>query len=144
MVPCFAFVGACQAPTAVPVRNASNPDAPRTDEPSRLVTERTEQLTLPPEAQWSADPGAEAALRRHIESVLRGAPNYDDLVPELAAGIRGQPGALKSIVDLGEIRSIAFKGKGPRGLNLFDVTTPSSVTHWRIGLNPEGDRKSVV
>jgi CubicO group peptidase (beta-lactamase class C family) len=104
----------------------------------RVITERTDQLRLPLEEQPSPDAGAEAALRRHIESVQRGAPNYDDMDPQVADAVRSQPGPLETIAGLGEIRSVVFKGKGPRGGNIFDVETTQGVSEWRILLNAEG------
>lgn len=107
-------------------------------EPVRVITERTDQLRLPAEEQPSPDVGAEAALRRHIESVQSGAPNYDDMAPQVADVIRSQTGPLEVIAGLGEIRSIVFKGKGPQGGNIFDVETANGVSEWRILLNAEG------
>lgn len=123
------------AATPEPTVNASGA---ANAEPVRVITERTDQLRLPPEAQPSPDAGAEAALRRHIESVQRGAPNYDDMAPQVADMIRSQPGPLEVIAGLGEIRAIVFKGKGPHGGNIFDVETTQGVSEWRILLDAEG------
>ena len=103
-----------------------------------VTAERTDALKPPPDEQPAPDAGAEAALRRHIESVQRGAPNYDDMAPRVADMIRAQPGPLEIIAGLGEIRSIVFKGKGPQGGNIFDVETTQGVSEWRILLNAEG------
>ena len=136
---CWLALGAILActsgATSGPAANAS--DAAKA-EPVRGTAERTDVPRPPPEEQPSPDVGTEAALRRHIESVQRGAPNYDDMAPQVADAIRAQPAALEMIAELGEIRSIVFKGKGPRGGNIFDVETTQGVSEWRILLNAEG------
>jgi D-alanyl-D-alanine carboxypeptidase len=136
---CWLALGASLActPAATPGPAATASGA-ASAEPVRVISERTDELRLPPEQQLSPDPGAEAALRRHIESVQRGAPNYDDMTPQVADMIRSQPAPLEIIAGLGEIRSIVFKGKGPQGGNIFDVETTKGVSEWRILLNPEG------
>lgn len=131
------FALCCRTPQANAPAQPDGSSAPGA-EPVRLITERTDQLTLPPKEQLSPDPGAEAALRRHIESVQRGVPNYEEMTPELAAGVRAQPGVREAIAQLGAIESVEFQGKGPQGMNLYDVTSANGVTFWRIALNSEG------
>ncbi len=131
-----ALAAACRAPEASSPSSAQA--APSVEGPVQVVTERTEELTLPPELQHSPDPRAEAALRRHIESAQRGSPNYDEMGPGLAGAIRAQPGAIERVAQLGSIEAIAFKGKGPGGSDLFDVTTDRGVTRWTINLDSEG------
>jgi hypothetical protein len=77
-------------PAATPAPAASTSGDANT-EPARAVTERTAQPSPPSEPQVVPDPGTEAALRRHIESVQRGAPDYNDLTPQAADMIRSQP-----------------------------------------------------
>lgn len=134
---CLALSAALACTTAAIPGPATN-GAADSAEPVRLITERTDQLRLPPEAQLSPDPGTEAALRRHIESIQRGALSYDDMAPHVADAVRSQPAALEVIAKLGEIRSVVFKGKGPQGGNIFDVETTKGASEWRILLNPEG------
>ena len=88
-------------------------------------------------ASSSARPG-EIALRKHLDSLLRGEPNYEDMVPEAAAAIRSQPGARDAIVRLGPVESVSFKGVGPRGADIYEVATTEGLAEWRIMLNPEG------
>lgn len=133
----FALALSCRSPQASSPSGAASA-APPLDAPVRVITERTEELTLPPEQQQTPDPRAEAALRRHIESVQRGAPNYEDLGPGLAAAIGAQPQATARIAELGAIHAIAFKGKDPRGADSYEVTTANGVTRWSITLDAEG------
>jgi hypothetical protein len=58
-------------------------------------------------------PGSEAALRRMIEELRLGKPNYDLLSPGLAAATRQQLPQLQSmIVGMGPLQSVSFKGSG--------------------------------
>jgi hypothetical protein len=51
--------------------------------------------------------------------VQRGETNYDDLTPELAAIVRGQPGAREAAAHLGPVESVLFKGVGARGADIW-------------------------
>ncbi|HTV22016.1 MAG TPA: serine hydrolase domain-containing protein, partial [Polyangiaceae bacterium] len=103
-----------------------------------VVTERTDELTLPAELQQTPDPRSEAALRRHIESIQKGTPNYDELAPGLQAAIRSQPKVLESIAELGSIASLTFRGKSPQGADAFEVATANGTTNWLIELDAAG------
>jgi CubicO group peptidase (beta-lactamase class C family) len=135
---CLALAASLACTPAAAPGPVANARGAASAEPVRVITERTDQLRLAPEEQLSPDVGAEAALRRHIESVQRGAPNYDDMAPPMADNMRSQPDPLETIAGLGEIRSIVFKGKGPQGGNIFNVETTKGVSEWRILLNAEG------
>jgi len=135
---CLALSASLACTPAATPAPAANAGGVANADPVGVITERTDEPRLPPADQPSPDPGAEAALRRHIESVQRGAPNYDDMAPHVADMIRSRPAPLEIIAALGEIRSIVFKGKGPQGGNIFDVETTHGLSEWRILLNPEG------
>jgi D-alanyl-D-alanine carboxypeptidase len=102
----------------------------------------------PPAAQPAVPPSAatalaaarpsELALRKHLASVARGEPNYDDLTPELAAMVRAQPGAREAAAHLGPVESVLFKGVGARGADIYEVTTTQGLSEWRIMLAPDG------
>jgi CubicO group peptidase (beta-lactamase class C family) len=111
-------------------------------EPVRIVSERTDELRLPPGEQMTPDAGTEAALRRHIESIERGSPGYDEMAPQLAAMVRAHGTWLERVAALGEVRTITFTGKGAQGANRFDVTTARGVSHW--GINLDAERKATV
>jgi len=56
-------------------------------------------------------PGSEEALRRLIEGIRGGAPNYEEMGPAFAQVMQLKLPYLKPIaVQLGEIRSIEFQG----------------------------------
>jgi hypothetical protein len=56
-------------------------------------------------------PGSEAAVRRLIEELRSGQPNYELMSPGLAAATRQQlPQLQSSVQERGAVRSITFKG----------------------------------
>jgi DNA-binding transcriptional MerR regulator len=84
-------------------------------------------------------PGSEAALRRLIEGIRAGAPNYDDMSPNLELLMRRQLPRLQSIASyLGEIRSIEFQGVGGQGWDVYDVQRERGSGRWRIALGSDG------
>lgn len=154
-----ALASACQvpapkAPTAMspvavaPASSAEPSPKPSSTsagvEPVRIVTERTDELRLPPGEQMTPDAGSETALRRHIENIERGAPSYDEMAPQLAANIRPHATWLDRVGALGDVRSITFMGKGPQGANRFDVATAQGVSHWGISLDAEGKATALM
>jgi hypothetical protein len=87
----------------------------------------------------TALPGSEAALRRIIEEVRNGTPNYDLLGPNLAATIRQQLFQLQAnIIQLGAVQSISFRGVGPAGADIYQVQFANGAMEFRIGLGPDG------
>lgn len=88
-------------------------------------------------APTPARPG-ELALRKHLASVQRGEPDYDDMTPELARLVRSQPAARDAVVQLGPVESVLFKGQGARGADIYEVTTTHGLSEWRIMLAPDG------
>jgi DNA-binding transcriptional MerR regulator len=84
-------------------------------------------------------PGSEAALRRLIESIRAGAPNYDEMGPGLALLMRRQLPRLQPIASyLGEIRSIEFQGVGGQGWDVYDVHRERGSGRWRVALGSDG------
>ena len=77
-------------------------------------------------------------LRRTIEGLKRGAPDYSLLTTEVADLTRRQLPQLSSDVKaLGDLKSIAFKGVGPGGADIYTVTYERGVQEWRIWLTPD-------
>jgi beta-lactamase regulating signal transducer with metallopeptidase domain len=80
-----------------------------------------------------AHPGTEASLRRYIDSLEKGQPNYDDMAPALAAIVKLQlPELLASIRTWGALESIAFKGGGTRGMDVYEVTFEHGRVEWSV------------
>jgi hypothetical protein len=85
-------------------------------------------------------PGTEEALRRNIESVENGEPDYDDMAPPLAEAARQQWPRMKPIeTALGAMKSIKFVKVGPAGNDIYLVQFEHGSWYWTIApLGPDG------
>jgi hypothetical protein len=84
-------------------------------------------------------PGTEAALRRSIQELQAGEPDYEKMNPELAEVTRRQLPRLKgTLAGFGALKSIAFKGVGPRGADIYEVRFEDRNSEWRILLGSDG------
>jgi hypothetical protein len=103
-------------------------------------------------SQWSAsnrkgpNVGTEAWLRRHVESLGKGSPNYDEMSPGLAQTVREQlPHVRDSIRRLGALKSITFLTVEPNGMNEYDVEFENGQAIWWIGpLTANGMASSLI
>ena len=78
-------------------------------------------------------PGTERALRREIDAEMKGQPDYSDMMPGLAAATLEQwPLAQRLLSNLGELKSVTFKGVGPGGADIYEVAFEEAPTEWRI------------
>jgi len=83
--------------------------------------------------------GSEAAVRRAIEELRRGQPDYSQMSPAFADVTRQQLSGLKeTIVQLGAVQSVTFKGVGPGGRDIYEVKFENGLTEFRIGMMPDG------
>jgi hypothetical protein len=91
-------------------------------------------------ASITPSPGAEEVLRRHIESRVNGAPDFDVMVPELAAVARQQWQTSKPAqLALGALKSIKFVGVTERGFDEYRVRFEHGAWYWMISpLGPDG------
>jgi CubicO group peptidase (beta-lactamase class C family) len=85
-------------------------------------------------------PGAEAALRRTIQELQAGEPNYDLMVPAFANVIRQSLPQLKArFGQWGAVQSVTFKGVDPQGgADIYSVKFANASTEWQITLAPDG------
>ncbi|MBV9995461.1 MAG: DUF3471 domain-containing protein [Caulobacteraceae bacterium] len=85
-------------------------------------------------------PGTEAALRKDIESLEKGAPDYDDMSPDLASLARQQwPTVEQLVAQWGALQSIRFKAVSPQGLDIYDVTFEHRLVEANVApLTPNG------
>jgi len=82
--------------------------------------------------------GAEATLRRHIEGLEKGQPDYDAMSLALAALTRQQMPSLQQLMKRwGALLSITFKAVSRQGWDIYEVTFEHAQTEWRI--TPPGD-----
>ena len=88
-------------------------------------------------------PGGEAALRKMIEDIRLGKPDYNTMSSGLAAATRQQLSQLQStVIQLGAIQSVTFKGVGPAGPDIYRVKFESGSLEYRISLAPDGKVES--
>ena len=84
-------------------------------------------------------PGTEAALRRSIQELQRGEPNYDMMSPQIADLTRKQLPQLKTMMaGFGALQSVTFKSVGPGGLDVYEVKFEHATVEFMIMLGPEG------
>jgi hypothetical protein len=80
-------------------------------------------------------PGSEAALRRLIDGLISGTPNYDEMSAPLAHVLREQLPQLHVIARyLGAVQSVTFKYVGKDGSDVYEVHRENGVAQWRIAL----------
>jgi hypothetical protein len=90
-------------------------------------------------------PGTEAAIRRHIQELQMGEPNYDLMSQQFASVTRAQLAQLKSnVAQFGALQSIMFKGVGPGGADIYEVHFEHAKTEWRISLGPDGKTQGLT
>jgi len=120
------------------------------EEPNRLAIDILSSLAAKKRAEIQADidrrvkaqvasPGSEAALRRLIEELRSGKPNYDLMSPALARETRRQlQEEQNTIAKLGALQSVTFKGVGPAGPNIYLASFEKGSQEWRVWLNLDG------
>jgi len=82
----------------------------------------------------------EASVRRYVESLVKGDPNYDDMAPDAAATLRhNMPNILAAIKPLGQLQSITFDHSAPGDTDVYLVSFEYGNAEWSIGaLTPDG------
>ena len=84
-------------------------------------------------------PGSEAAVRKYVNAISAGAPNYEDMEAHLADTIRAQWPQLKQGMEfLGAVKSVDFVRVGDGGWDVYRVKYANGTLLWRIGLAPNG------
>lgn len=80
-----------------------------------------------------SSPGTQASLRRFIESLERGVPDYAEMTPQLAAVVRAQSqGTMAQIKVWGQLKSVTFKFVTSNGVDLFDVAFEHGGAQWDV------------
>jgi hypothetical protein len=131
----FVIAADGQATSLILHQNGDKP-MPRIDAASaKQIADRTAERVK----NQSPAPGTEAALRRLIERVASGQPDYADMTPALAAATREQlPHLQPFLADLGAIESTRFLGVGAQGEDVYSVRHANGASHWRIALDATG------
>jgi bla regulator protein blaR1 len=87
----------------------------------------------------SASPGTEAAVRRFVDGIISGKPNYDEMSPAVADATRDQlPKLQAGLAQLGAVKSVKFLGVGSQGEDVYTVWQENGSSHWRIALDSKG------
>jgi hypothetical protein len=88
----------------------------------------------------SPNPRTEAALRRLVDGLISGKPNYDEMSPALAEVTRNQLERLDAdLAPLGLVLSIRFLGVGNQCEDVYVVKQErGEVHHWRIVVDSKG------
>jgi CubicO group peptidase (beta-lactamase class C family) len=88
-------------------------------------------------------PGGEAMVHKMIEGLKSGNPDYSLMTGDLAKVTRDQLTTLQSsVVQLGELQSIAFKGVGPGGADIYTCKFANGAVEYRIWLGSDGKLES--
>ena len=90
-------------------------------------------------AGQTAQPGSEIALRKLIEGLASGKPDYAAMTPEFANVTKQQLRFLQPIAEAaGAIQSVQFAGIDSEGRNIYQVTQEKGATNARIELDADG------
>ncbi len=86
----------------------------------------------------------EAMLRTTIAALQAGAPNYDDMVAELADAVRaGEASITPMIQGYGAVQTVAHQGE-VQGAQHYRVTFENAETDWFIALGDDGKIAGLV
>jgi hypothetical protein len=98
-----------------------------------------EQATRPAPRRTSPMPGSEEALRRYIDALSRGEPDYDSMTPQVAAYTRQELVLNQAIMArLGTLRGVSFRGVTLTDNDIYIAYFANGSAEWRIALVKEG------
>lgn len=79
-------------------------------------------------------PDRQASVRRYVESLEKGAPNYDEMAPAQADEVRQQlPQILALIKSMGALHSVSYEHGTEDGADVYLVTFEHGAAEWTIG-----------
>lgn len=91
----------------------------------------------------AALPGGAESIKRLLEELARGVPNYNLMSNNLADATREQLPALQTeISKLGVIKSVTFDHVEPAGLDVYNVTLANGALQCGIFVTPDGKTQS--
>jgi serine-type D-Ala-D-Ala carboxypeptidase/endopeptidase len=89
--------------------------------------------------EQTAAPGSEAATRRVIDQMQHKQVDYEQFTPDFAAMARQNAAPSEGLVgSLGALQTVAFKGVGPGGADIYELKFEDGMVDWRISLAPDG------
>ena len=79
-------------------------------------------------------PDREASVRRYVESLEKGAPNYDEMGAAQAAEVRQQlPQILQLLKEMGALKSVTYEHGTEDGADVYLVAFEHGQAEWTIG-----------
>jgi hypothetical protein len=104
-----------------------------------ISADARDQAVRPAPQRRSPVPGSEHALREYIDALSRGAPNYDNMTPQVATNTRQQLLLYQAVLArLGTLRALSFRGVTAAGNDLYIAHFSNGSAEGRIGLVKEG------
>jgi hypothetical protein len=104
-----------------------------------MVPPGDQQPELAAPARRTPAAGSEEALRRHIDALRHGEPDYQHMTTEVAGETRRQLLLNQAILTkLGPLRAMLFRGVSPLGSDIYIVHFANGSAEWRIGLLRDG------
>ncbi len=86
----------------------------------------------------TAAPGSEAIVRKAIQDLQSGKPDYDRMSPTLAAATRQQLPQIQAMLNsMGALQSMSFKGVGPGGADIYQLKFEKGALEYRILLGAD-------
>ena len=102
------------------------------------VVARPEQLAIAPAS--APTPGTEAVLRRLVAGLASGSPDYNKLSPQFGEIVRRDlPMTHPMFSSMGDLKSVTFRGRGPRGDDVYDLVFAKGRMRMSVAL--DADRK---
>src|SRR4029077_6939389 len=79
-------------------------------------------------------PDREASVRRYVESLEKGAPNYDEMdTAQAAEGAQQAPQILQLVREMGALKSVAYEYGTEDGADVYLVSFDHGQAEWTIG-----------
>jgi hypothetical protein len=89
--------------------------------------------------EQTAAPGSETATRRVLDQMQRKQVDYEQFSADFAVTARQNAGPVDGLIaSLGTLRSLAFKGVGPGGDDIYELKFDNGTVDWRISLTADG------
>ena len=83
--------------------------------------------------------GTEAVLRSLVAGLASGSPPYDKLSPQFAEVVGGDlPRTHPMFSSMGELTSVTFRGRGPRGDDVYDLVFANGRVRMSVALDADG------
>jgi hypothetical protein len=93
----------------------------------------TPSAPAPSQVQTQSHSGTAASLRRYIDSLEVGKPNYDEMSLQLAEVVRQELPQIEEIIRrMGTFQSMVFQDVDRNGMDVYHVTFQHGQIEWRI------------